>query len=111
MEGKINMPEYVLWIFQKFRWLFISSQDLLYLQNVSVWRSWIPLQVVDCEQGVFRLTNKQVQIKILSILKMGSFESLSGNDLSERGTQAEAHCERNFQLWNRETVKSPTVKY
>ena len=42
---------------------------------------------------------------------MGSFESLSGNDLSERGTQAEAHCERNFQLWNRETVKSPTVKY
>jgi len=34
-----------------------------------------------------------VQIKILSILKVISFESLAGNDFSERYTQAEAHCE------------------
>ena len=33
-----------------------------------------------------------MQIKILSILKVVSFESLAGNDFSERGTQAEAHC-------------------
>ena len=47
-------------------------------------------------------TNKRVQIKILSILKLVSFESLAGNDFSERGTQAEAHCERNLnrQLWS-----------
>ena len=31
-----------------------------------------------------------------SILKLVSFESLAGNDFSERGTQAEAHCERNL---------------
>ena len=30
----------------KFMWLFISSQDLLYLRKVSVSQSWIPLQVV-----------------------------------------------------------------
>ena len=32
-----------------------------------------------------------------------SFESLAGNDFSERGTQAEAHCERNLnrQLWSK----------
>ena len=42
-----------------------------------------------------------MQIKILSISKLVSFESLAGNDFSERGTQAEAHCERNLnrQLW------------
>ena len=83
----------------------------IYRTNVSVSRSWIPLQVVDSEQGVFWLTNKRVQIKILSTLKLVWFESLSGNDFSERGTQVEAHCERNLQLWNRETVKLPTVKY
>ena len=33
-----------------------------------------------------------MQIKVLSILKVVSFESLAGNDFSERGTQAEAHC-------------------
>ena len=40
--------------------------------------------------------------KILSILKVVSVESLAGNDFSERGTQAEAHCERNLnrQLWS-----------
>ena len=37
-----------------------------------------------------------MQIKILSILKVVSFESLAGNDFSERDTQAEAHCERNL---------------
>ena len=40
--------------------------------------------------------NKREKIKILSILKVVSFESLAGNDFSERGTQAEAHCERNL---------------
>ena len=49
-----------------------------------------------------RFTNKRVQIKILSILKLDSFESLAGNDFSEQGTQAEAHCGRNLnrQLWS-----------
>ena len=53
-------------------------------------------------QGAFLFTNKRVQIKILSILKVVSFESLAGNDFSERGTQAEAHCERNLnrQQWS-----------
>ena len=39
---------------------------------------------------------------MLSILKLVSVESLAGNDFSERGTQAEAHCERNLnrQLWS-----------
>ena len=43
-----------------------------------------------------------MQIKILSILKVVSFESLAGNGFSERGTQAEAHCERNLnrQQWS-----------
>ena len=43
-------------------------------------------------------TNERVQVEILSMLKLVSFESLAGNDLSERGTQAEAHCERNLNL-------------
>ena len=53
-------------------------------------------------QGAFWFTNKRVQIKILSTLKVVSFESLAGNDFSERGTQAEAHCERNLnrQQWS-----------
>ena len=72
-----NMPWYVPWKFRKFMWLFISSQDLLHLRNY-------------------------LQIKILSILKVVSFESLSWNDFSERGTQAEAHCQRNLnrQPWS-----------
>ena len=41
-------------------------------------------------------TNAEVQIKILSILKLVSFESLAWNDFSERGTQAEAHRKRNL---------------
>ena len=72
--------------------------------NVSVSQSWISLQVVDHEQCVecaFWFTNKRMQIKILSILKLVSFDSLA-NDFSERGTQAEARCERNpdHQLWS-----------
>ena len=78
---------------------------------MSVSQSWIPLQVSDRKQGAFWLTNKRVQIKIQSILKLVSFESLAGNDFSQRGTKAEASCERNLQLWNRETVKSWTDKY
>ena len=43
-----------------------------------------------------------MQIKILSILKVVSFESLAGDYFSERGAQAEAHWERNLnrQLWS-----------
>ena len=59
--------------------------------NVNVLRCWIPLQVVDREQGAFWFTNKRVQIKILSTLKLVSFESLAGNDFSERGTQADSN--------------------
>ena len=70
----------------------------IYGTNVSVSQSWIPLQVVNREQGAFWFTNKRVQIKILSILKLVSFESLAGNDFSEWGTQAEAPCERNLPL-------------
>ena len=69
---------------------------------MSVSWSWTPVQVVDREQGAFWFTNKRVQIKILSILKLVSFESLAGNDFSERDMQAEAHCEKKPQ--------SPTVK-
>ena len=78
--------------------------------NVSVSWSWILLRVVDCEQGAFWFTNKWVQIKILSILKLVSFESLAGNDFSERGSQAEAHCKRNLnrQLWSiRQKISHP----
>ena len=35
-------------------------------------------------------------LSILSILKVVSFESLAGNDFSERGTQVQALCERNL---------------
>ena len=77
----------------------------VYGTNVSVSQSWISLQVVDREQCVeyaFWFTDKRVQIKILSILKLFWFKSLAGNDFSERRTQAEAHCERNLnrQLWS-----------
>ena len=70
--------------------------------NVSVLQSWILLQVADREQGAFWFTNQWVQIKILSFLKLVSFESLAGNDFSERGSQAETHCKRNLsrQLWS-----------
>ena len=41
---KEKMPSYVAWKFKKFIWLFISS-CFIYGTNVSVSRSWIPLQV------------------------------------------------------------------
>ena len=74
-----------------------------------VYRKLESLQVVNREQCVeraFWFTNKRVQIKIPSILKPVSFESLAGNDFSERCTQAEAHCERNLdcQLWSIDLV-------
>ena len=53
--------------------------------NVSVSQSSISLQVVDREQCVecaFEFANKRVQIKILSILKLVSFESSAENDFS-----------------------------
>ena len=34
----------------------------------------------------------------------GRFESLAGNDFSERGAQAEAHCERNLNSANCEVL-------
>ena len=54
------------------------------------------------KQGAFWFTNKRVEIKTLSMLQMVWFESLAGNDFSERGAQQEAHCERNLnrQLWS-----------
>ena len=42
------------------------------------------------------LAQKRLLRRLLSILKLVSFESLAGNDFSERGTQAEAQCERNL---------------
>ena len=50
----------------------------------------------------FDLQKKRVQIKILSILKLVSFKSLTGNDLSERGTLAEAQCERKLSVGDSE---------
>ena len=91
------------WKFRKFIWLFISSQDLLYYGKW-VYRGVESLSklLTAIKQGAFWFTNKRVQIKMLSILKLFSFGSLAGNDFSERGTQAEAHCERNLnrQLWS-----------
>ena len=52
------------------------------------------IQKIDRYQGAFWVTNKRVQIKILSILKLVSFESLAGNG---------------FSLWKK--PQSPTVKY
>ena len=77
--------------------------------NVIVSRSWIPPQVVDREQGAFWFTNNQnqytkMQIKILSIFKLVSFESLAGNDFSERAGYASGGS-----LWKK--PRSPTVKY
>ena len=54
---------------------------------------WVYRGVESLCKLFFWFTNKRVQIKILSILKLISFESLAANDFSERGTQAEAHCE------------------
>ena len=50
------------------------------------------------------MPGSRVQIKIPSILKVVLFESLAGNDFSERGTQAEAHCERNLNSANCEVL-------
>ena len=77
--------------------VYIFSGLASLTENVSESRGWIPLQVVDLEQDAFWFNNKRVQAKILSI------ERLAGNNFSERGTQAEAHCERNLnrQLWSR----------
>ena len=47
--------------------------------------------------------------KILSILKVVSVESLAGNDFSERGTQGEAHCERNLNRQKHRIVFRPAT--
>ena len=83
----------------------IFSGFALFTKLMSVSQSWISLQVVDrvqCVEYAFWFTSKRVQIKILSILKLFYFKGLAWNDFSERGTQAEAHCERNLnrQLWS-----------
>ena len=74
---------------------------LIYGTYVRVSRSWVPMQVVNFEEGAFWFTNKQVQVESLSMLKLVSFERLARNDFSERGTQAESHCERNLNrlMW------------
>ena len=71
----------------------------IYRTNVSVSWSWTPVQVVDHEQGAFWFTNKRLQIKILSILKLVSFESLARNDFSEGGTQAERLPAKETSNW------------
>ena len=87
---KIQKIRMVVHIFSEFAYF----TELMW---VSVSRSRIPLQVVDLEQGAFWFTNKGLQVEILSMLKLDSFiESLAGNLLSERGTQAEPQCERNL---------------
>ena len=60
-------------------------------------RSWIPLQVADREEGAFWY-KKRVEIKLLSILKLVSFKSFTGNDFSEQSKLAEAPCERNLTV-------------
>ena len=70
-------------LFTELMWVYCGVESLCKLLTAS-------------KEGAFWFTNKRVQIKILSILKVVLFESLAGNDFSERGTQAEAHCERNL---------------
>ena len=66
---------------------------------------WVHRRVdVDRQQGAFWFTNKRVQIRIPSVLKVVLFESIAGNDFSERRTQAEAHCERNLNSANCEVL-------
>ena len=71
-----------------------NSDDCLYLRifliygtNVSVSQSRIPLQVYQQTNASRNTVHVKTRV---------SFESLAGNDFSERGTQAEAHCERIF---------------
>ena len=60
-------------------------------------------KLLTTKKGAFWFTNKRVQIKILSILKLVSFESLARNDFFERCTQAGGSLRKKPQL--------PTVKY
>ena len=69
--------------------IFSGFASFMELITGSVPWNWIPLQVVDREQDAFWFTNKLVQVKILSILKLVSFERLAGNDFSEQGMQVE----------------------
>ena len=46
----------------------------------------------------------------MSILNVVLFERLVGNDFSERGTQAEAHCERNLSSANCEVLDESLFK-
>ena len=80
----------------------IFSGFALFTELMWVYRGVESLcKLLTANNVLFWFTNKRVQVKILSILKVVSFESLAGNDFSERDTQAEAHCERNLnrQLW------------
>ena len=83
---KIHVVVHICFIYGK--WVYRGVESLCKLLTANKVQFWF--------------TNKRVQTKILSILKLVSFESLAGNDFSERGTQAEAHCERNLnsQLWS-----------
>ena len=42
----------------------------------------------------FDLPTSEVQVEIMPMLQLVSFESSHGNNLSEQGTQAEAHYKR-----------------
>ena len=92
------------WKFRKYIrfFIYIFSGFALFMELMWVYRRDESLCKLLTAKGAFWSTNKRVQIKILSILKLVSFETLAGNDFSERGTQAEARCERNLnrQLWS-----------
>ena len=75
----------------------IFSGFALFTELMWVYREVESLsKLLTANWGAFWFTNKRVQIRMLSILKLVSSEMLAGNDFSERGTQAEAHCERNL---------------
>ena len=75
----------------------IFSGFALFTELMRVYRGVESLcKLLTANKVPFDLPTKGVQIKILSILKLVSFESLAGNDFSERGTQAEAYCYRNL---------------
>ena len=89
---KIHMVVHIFYgfaLFTELMWVYRGVESLCKL-------------LTDNKVPFDQFTDKRVQIQILSILKLVSFESLAGNDFSEWGTQAEAHCKENLnrQLWS-----------
>ena len=77
--------------------VYIFSGFALFTELIRVYRGVESLcKLLTANKVPFDLPTSECKIKILSILKLVSFESLAGNDFSERVTQAEAHCERNL---------------